>query len=122
MIDKITTADNELYCCIDGDNIYTHFDLIKRISLLVDNCPSNLLQSKIKNLFQKFNCKNQVPWISEIIQQLKTYQKVILHQSSHDQIGALPVISSKEIAITLDLMRKLEQITKRSSSSFPYFI
>lgn len=122
LIDRITTADNELYCCIDGDNIYTHFDLIKRISLLVDNCPSNLLQSKIKNLFQKFNCKNQVPWISEIIQQLKTYQKVILHQSSHDQIGALPVISSKEIAITLDLMRKLEQITKRSSSSFPYFI
>ena len=59
---------------------------------------------------------------SDLIQELKTYQKVILHQSSHDQIGALPVISSKEIAITLDLIRKLEQITKRSSSSFPYFI
>ena len=88
----------------------------------VDNCPYNLLQSKIKDLFHKFNCNNQVSWIAETIQQLKTYQKVILHQSSHDQIGALAFISSKEIAITLDLMKKLEQITKRSSSNFPYFI
>lgn len=122
LINKITTVGNEFYCCIEGDKIYTHFDLIKKISSLADNCPYNLLQSKIKDLFHNFNCKNQVSWIAETIRQLKTYQKVILHQSSHDQIGALAVISSKEIAITLDLMKKLEQITKRSSSSFPYFI
>ena len=89
--------------------------------------PASLVYSSVwktgrRNRFQKYDCNNQIPWISEIIKNLKTYQKVILHQGSHDQIGSLPVISSKEIAITLDLMRKLEEIAKRNSSSFPYFI
>ena len=55
-------------------------------------------------------------------QHLHTYQKVVLHQVSHDQLGTLPIISDKEITITLDLMKKLEQIIKRSSTNFPYFI
>ncbi len=122
LIEQIIKVGNGLYCYTDGGNIYTHFDLIKKISTLAHSCPQHLLQSKIINLFQKYDCNNQIPWISETIKNLKTYQKVILHQGSHDQIGSLPVISSKEIAITLDLMRKLEEIAKRNSSSFPYFI
>lgn len=122
LIEQIIKVGNGLYCYTDGGNIYTHFDLIKKISTLAHSCPQHLLQSKIINLFQKYDCNNQIPWISETIKNLKTYQKVILHQGSHDQIGILPVISSKEIAITLDLMRKLEEIAKRNSSSFPYFI
>ena len=85
-------------------------------------CPQEHLQSKIRAVFEKYDEGNQMPWISTVIQHLHTYQKVILHQGSHDQVGSLPVISAKEVTITLDLMRKLEQIVKRNSTNFPYFI
>lgn len=122
LIDKICNIEKGVYCCIDDQKISTHFDLIKKISSLVNVCPQPQLQSKIRSLLQKYNEENQLPWISETIRHLQTYQKVILHQGSHDQAGTIPVISTKEITITLDLMRKLELITRRNSTSFPYFI
>lgn len=122
LIDKICRPDSEFYCCIDNEKIYTHFDLLKKINTLLNVCPPKLLRSKIYNLFQEYDKKNKFPWIAETIQHLRTYQKVILHQGSHDQLGILPAISSKEITMTLDLMRKLEQITERNSTSYPYFI
>lgn len=122
IITRICNNSKGYYCHIEGDNIYTHFDLIKNISNLTEKCPSQLLQSRIRDTFKKYDNNNKTPWIAEAIWQLQTYQKVILHQGSHDQTGTIPIISTKEIAITLDLMQKLEKITKRSSSSFPYFI
>ena len=122
LIDRICNNEKWLYCYLDGDKIYTQTDLIKNISSLVKVCPQKYLQSKIRAIFQKYNEGNQMPWISTTIQHLHTYQKVVLHQGSHDQLGTLPIISDKEITITLDLMKKLEQIIKRSSTNFPYFI
>jgi hypothetical protein len=122
LIDKISMNNSNLYCYVEGNNILTHFDLIKNISTLTNCCPASQLKSRINNVFQKYNNNNMFPWISETVQHLRTYQKVILHQGSHDQCGTLPAISSKEITITLDLMKKLEKITNRSSTSYPYFI
>ena len=122
LIDRICNNEKWLYCYLDGDNIYTQTDLINNISSLVKVCPQKYLQSKIRAIFQKYNEGNQMPWISTTIPHLHTYHKVVLHQGSHDQLGTLPIISDKEITITLDLMIKLEQIIKRSSTNFPYFI
>lgn len=122
LIDRICNSEKWLYCYLDGNKICTQTDLIKNISTLVKVCPQEHLQSKIRAVFEKYDEGNQMPWISTVIQHLHTYQKVILHQGSHDQVGSLPVISAKEVTITLDLMRKLEQIVKRNSTNFPYFI
>lgn len=122
LIDKISNIKDDFYCCVEGEKICTHFDLLREISSLAKNCPSQLLKSRIINIYKKYDSNNHFPWIAEVIQNLRTYQKVILHQGSHDQVGELPIISSKEITITLDLMKKLEQITKRSSTDYPYFM
>lgn len=52
LIDRITNIDSDFYCNVEGDKIYTHFDLLKTISSLVNNCPSQLLKSKIINIFK----------------------------------------------------------------------
>lgn len=122
LINRICNTEKKYYCCIEGNKIYTHFDLLKTISNLVKSCPPEALPERIKKQFEKYNNGNTLPWVIETIRGLTTYQKVILHQGSHDQIGTHPIISTKEIAITLDLMKRLEHITTRSSSNYPYFI
>ena len=122
LIDRICNLEKGYYCYIEGDKIRTHFDLIREISSITNICPTEQLRVKICNLLRKYDNRNLIPWISETIQRLHTYQKVVLHQGSHDQTGTLAVISKKEIDITLDLMRKLEQVIKRNSTGYPYFI
>ena len=122
LIDRICNLEKGYYCYIEGDKIRTHFDLIREISSITNICPTEQLRLKICNLFKKYDNRNLIPWISDTVQRLHTYQKVVLHQGSHDHTGALAVISRKEIDITLDLMRKLEQVIKRISTGYPYFI
>ena len=121
IIGKISTKETGYYCHIEGQKICNHVDLINRIAHLLDVCPSEQLKSKIKETINKFNTQNEFPWIRDVINSLHTYQKVILHQGSHSQSG-LYVISTKEIAITIELMKKIENIIKRNSTNFPYFI
>ena len=122
LIDRICNLEKGYYCYIEGDKIRTHFDLIREISSITNICPTEQLRLKICNLFKKYDNRNLIPWISDTVQRLHTYQKVVLHQGSHDHTGTLAVISRKEIDITLDLMRKLEQVIKRNSTGYPYFI
>lgn len=121
IIGKISTKEAGYYCHIEGQKICNHVDLINRIAHLLDVCPSEQLKSKIGGTINKFNTQNEFPWIRDVINSLHTYQKVILHQGSHSQSG-LHVISTKEIAITIELMKKIENIIKRNSTNFPYFI
>lgn len=122
IISKISNIGQGYYCHINGNKICTHFDLLNEINSLISVCPTEKLQPQIRKLLLKYNDGNQMPWISNTINSLHTFQKVILHQGSHDHPGVIPVISAKEITLTIDLMKKLEQIVNRNSSSYPYFL
>ncbi|MEY8685645.1 hypothetical protein AB9N12_05720 [Bacteroides sp. AN502(2024)] len=122
IIQKISSIGNEYYCNIEGNKIKTHIDLLRELSSIIDVCPQEQLQSKIRKLFLRYDNGNNMPWIADVIKHLHTFQKVIFHQGSHDQIGIQPVISAKEITMSLELMKRLELIVNRSSSNYPYFM
>lgn len=122
IISKISNIKSGYYCHIEGSKICTHNDLISNIITLINVCPQEQLQSKLKGLLKKYSDSNNMPWIADTIRHLHTFQKVILHQGSHDHQGVLPIISAKEITMTIDLMRRLENIISRGSSSYPYYM
>lgn len=80
------------------------------------------LKSKIIKKFDHYREINQMPKIAETIRHLHIYQKVILPPGSHDQAGDIIPASQREIAMTIDLIKKLESIVKRPSTSYPNFL
>lgn len=122
LIEKIVTS-NSLFCVAEGEHIKTYPDLIHEIENLVKIIPdAETLKSKITKKIDHYRGINQMPMIAETIRHLHIYQKVILHPGSHDQAGDIIPTSQREIAMTIDLIKKLESIVKRPSTSYPYFL
>lgn len=72
------------------------------------NAPENKQWEKIKKIINKFNDSTEsTDKLSENIQAMSIYQKVVLHQSSHGHEG-LPNLSGKEIKASIEVMRKIE--------------
>lgn len=122
LIEKIVTS-NSIFCVAEGEHIKTYPDLIHEIENLVRDIPDvEALKTKITQKIDHYRSINQMPMIAETIRHLHIYQKVVLHPGSHDQAGDIVPTSQREITMTIDLIKKLESIVQRPSTSYPYFI
>ena len=87
--------------------------LFKEINDVMRNAPENKQWEKIKKIINKFNDSTEsADKLSENIQAMSIYQKVVLHQSSHGHEG-LPNLSGKEIKASIKVMRKIEDTIKK---------
>lgn len=108
--------------CQKSDSRFFHIDdygisdlrtLFKEINDVMRNAPEGKQWEKIKKIINRFNnATESADKLSENIQAMSIYQKVVLHQSSHGHEG-LPNLSGKEIKASIKVMRKIEETIKK---------
>lgn len=108
IIKEICQKSDSRFFHIDDHGIRDLRSLFKEINDIMRNAPENKQWEKIKKIINKFNDSTEsTDKLSENIQAMSIYQKVVLHQSSHGHEG-LPNLSGKEIKASIEVMRKIE--------------
>lgn len=120
IFDKIETNPSNLYCCVRGDDdVKTIYDLVFDVKRLVRYSPDDILKNKLKTLLEEYDSSNEFSNIVNVVRQVDTFQKVTLHPGSHSQSGLMHDITKKELAITIDLIDRLEKIVFQPNSKYP---
>ena len=113
IIKEICQKSNSRFFHIDDHGISDLRALFKDINDVMRHAPENQQWEKIKRIINKFNnTAESADKLSENIQAMSLYQKVVLHQSSHGHEG-LPNLSGKEIKASIEVMRKIEDTIKK---------
>lgn len=110
ILNKIVNTDaSKVFLKISGDKVYTVEDLLLSIKGIVGVAPSELIREKINKQFLEYDCSHFFNGLIPVVQDLTLFQKLTLHQLSHDQ-NQLPTFSTHEIEYSLFLLEKLEKV------------
>lgn len=113
IIKEISQKSDSRIFHIDNHGISDLRTLFKHINSIMQNAPKNKQWENVKKIINNFNdTKDSADKLSENIQAMSIYQKVVLHQSSHGHEG-LPNLSEKEIKASIEVMRKIEETIKK---------
>lgn len=119
IIAKIESQPQNLYFCIRDSQIKTIYDLVTYIKSIVSLGNPHKTLVLLKRAFNQYDSSNEITNISDIIKQVDSYQKVVLHTGSHYQSGTLKPITRKELTIAIDLIDRLEKIVFQSNTKYP---
>lgn len=86
--------------------------LFMEINGVMQNAPEDKQWESIRKIIKEFNDAKSTDKLSENIQAMSIYQKVVLHQSSHGHEG-LPNLSEKEIKASIAVMKNIEGTIKK---------
>lgn len=86
--------------------------LFMDINGVMQNAPEDKQWESIRKIIKEFNDAKSTDKLSENIQAMSIYQKVVLHQSSHGHEG-LPNLSEKEIKASIAVMKNIEGTIKK---------
>lgn len=86
--------------------------LFMEINGVMQNAPEDKQWESIRKIIKEFNDAKSTNKLSENIQAMSIYQKVVLHQSSHGHEG-LPNLSEKEIKASIAVMKNIEGTIKK---------
>lgn len=96
------------------------YDMVKKIRGIVDNAPAdNNICNNIKGIIQNYNGDEYLDDLLPVIDDLKVYQKVALHQASHGHEGK-DTIGNKEVYTSLYLLQKLERVVNSEDNKDVY--
>lgn len=113
IIKEISPKSDSRIFHIDNHGISDLRTLFKHINSIMQNAPKDKQWENVKKIINNFNdTKDSADKLSENIQAMSIYQKVVLHQSSHGHEG-LPNLSEKEIKASIEVMRKIEETIKK---------
>lgn len=113
IIKEICQKSDSRFFHIDATGISDLRTLFKEINDIMRHAPEAMQWEKIKKIINKFNnAAESADKLSENIQAMSIYQKVVLHQSSHGHEG-LPNLSGKEIKASIEVMKKIEDTIKK---------
>lgn len=113
IIKEICQKSDSRFFHIDATGISDLRTLFKDINDIMRHAPEAMQWEKIKKIINKFNnAAESADKLSENIQAMSIYQKVVLHQSSHGHEG-LPNLSGKEIKASIEVMKKIEDTIKK---------
>lgn len=110
LISLLVNSKHKLYFKVHpiSHNVYDVYDLVEKINGFVKNIPEpQHLRIKLKSLLSEYNGSEFLDDLLPVIDDLKVFQKVVLHQSSHGHEGK-DTIGDNEIYTTLHLLEKLE--------------
>lgn len=96
-------------------------DLVNEIEGLIKHVCVVDCRAKVRNLVAKYNDSNEYMHLMDIVDDLKLYQKLALHQASHGHTGK-PTIGEKEIMASLDLLEKMEAAVKLGKNKDVYTV
>ena len=113
IINEICQKSDSKFFHVDDHGISDLGTLFKEINYIMRNAPEEVQWGKIKKIINEFNDTTEsTDKLSENIQAMSIYQKVVLHQSSHGHEG-LPNLSGKEIKASIHVLKEIEETIKK---------
>lgn len=97
-------------------NIY---GLIKEIRDIANYSPKEKTKTLLQKKLSEYDASNQFKGMLDVIDNIKLYQKLSLHQASHGHEG-LMFDSTKEKIAAIQLLEKLEQFVKENDGTNVY--
>lgn len=105
----INTEAGKIYLQIKGDRVYSESDLLRTIKGIADATPQEHICEYINKQFLNYDSSAFFKPLVPVLQDMKLFQKLTLHQLSHDQLQ-VPTFSTKEIECCFYLLEKLEKV------------
>lgn len=84
------------------------YDMVDEVKKVAKYTRYDKARRELRMILDKYNDSNEYNNLIKIVDDMKLYQKIALHQTSHGHLGANTVYD-KEIRATLDLLDKLEK-------------
>ena len=112
---RLTSADGPVYLRMqptaDGKmQLQTSADLVSAVRAILTDAtaaPAAKVQASLDEI-AAYHGNSHLQAVAAIIREMKTYQKIMLHQLSHGTASPLPPFSQKEVMASLALLAKLE--------------
>lgn len=112
ILEKIINTDaGEVFLMINGDNVYSERDLLRTIKGIAEVAPTELIREKINKQFLDYDSSTFFKPLVPVMQDMRLFQKLTLHQLSHDQ-DQMASFSAKEIEYCFYLLEKIEKVVK----------
>ena len=105
----INTEAGKIYLQIKGDRVYSESDLLCTIKGIAEVTPQEHIREYINKQFLNYDSSAFFKPLVPVLRDMKLFQKLTLHQLSHDQLQA-PTFSTKEIECCFYLLEKLEKV------------
>lgn len=102
----------------DPKNVY---DMVDEIQEKIRYTTKDKVKKELKVILDKYNAANYYWKLLDIVDNVKLYQKVVLHQSSHGHMGS-STFSNKEITATIALLRQMEKVVNENKDKDVYTI
>ena len=99
----------KIYLQINGDCVYSESDLLRTIKGIADVTQPEHIREYINKQFLNYDSSEFFKPLVPVLQDMKLFQKLTLHQLSHDQLQT-PTFSTKEIECCFYLLEKLEKV------------
>mgnify|MGYP003290671758 FL=1 len=110
ILEKIINTDaGKIYLQINGDCVYSESDLLRTIKGIADVTQPEHIREYINKQFLNYDSSEFFKPLVPVLQDMKLFQKLTLHQLSHDQLQT-PTFSTKEIECCFYLLEKLEKV------------
>lgn len=114
--------ENPLYLKKDNGKLKYAADLIDEIKVCLNASPASQLRTSLEGIIGAYDTTLTHARLRQALRVLKLYQKIVMHQGSHQQ-GGLPTISSAEIELSILWLKKLETTVKElAPGGNPYHI
>ena len=107
----IDTDTKKVFLQVKGDKVYSSDDLLLAIKGIANSTPPHLVKEKINKLFLDYDSSPFFKPLVSVLQDMTLFQKLTLHQLSHDQ-SQTPSFSTKEIEYCFYLLEKLEKVVR----------
>lgn len=107
--------DQEFYISLKNGRVSTALDLLQEIHNVLKSGNEYKLRKRLLDKFAAYEHLNNLKWLQDIMKDMKIYQKVVLHQLSHTQVGR-PTFHRLEINIALELLKKMEDFVRKGKN------
>lgn len=112
ILEKIMNTDaGKVFLQINGDRVYSESDLLCAIKGIAEVTPKELIREKINKQFLDYDSSTFFKPLVPVLQDMTLFQKLTLHQLSHDQ-NQMSTFSAKEIEYCFYLLEKLERVVR----------
>ena len=97
------------------------YDMVDDIIRKLKYTPKDKIKKELNTIIDKYKAANYYGKLLDIVDDVKLYQKVVLHQSSHGHVGA-STFSDKEVTATIALLRQMETVVNENKDKDVYTI
>lgn len=107
---KRLVDERPIYVRRKDKRILTANDLVKTLSDILDSALADAEKVRqAKDEIEKYRSNADLQKIVPMVKELKTFQKLMMHQLSHGTTAGMPSFNQKEVEASLWLLEKLEK-------------